>query len=169
MKPISVLVSSLLITLGFAYGDPAPKLSDFQTVLELARTVSLLAEIGVPFDAAQAKTVLSMLDGLDQRDAIMPSEATKIVVQLERMLRPAQLAALKEKRQTLEAIARKRATQARTSSTNALTVMSWTVPGGPLIVAIIEREMKVNPFQVKGSLEAFEKLVMTLEKRVHAG
>jgi hypothetical protein len=165
MKPISVLVSSLLITLGFAYGDPAPKLSDFQTVLELARTVSLLSEIGVPFDTAQAKTLLGVLHGLDQRDAITPNEATDIVVKLERILRPTQLATLKEKRQALEGIARKRAAQARTSSTNALTVMSWTVPGGPLIVAIIEREMEVNPFRVKGSQEAFKKLVATLEKR----
>jgi hypothetical protein len=165
MKPISVLLSSLLITLGFAHGAPIPKLSDFQTVLELARTVSLLSEIGVPFDAAQAKTLLGVLHGLDQQDAITPSEATAMVIKLEGALRPAQLAALNEKRQALEAIARKRATQARTSSTNALTVMSWTVPGGPLIVAIIEREMKVNPFRVKGSLEAFEKLVATLEKR----
>jgi hypothetical protein len=165
MKPISVLLSSLLITLGFAHGGPAPKLSDFQTVLELARTVSLLSEIGAPFDAAQAKTLLGVLHGLDQRDAIMPSEATAMVVKLEGILRPAQLAALNERRKALEAVARKRATQARTSSTNALTVMSWTVPGGPLIVAIIEREMKVNPFRVKGSLEAFEKLVATLEKR----
>jgi ribosomal protein L12E/L44/L45/RPP1/RPP2 len=166
MKPISILLSSLLITVGLAHGGPAQKLSDFQTVLELARTVSLLSEIGMPFDAAQAKTLLVVLHNLDLQEAITPSEATKIVTKLEGALRPAQLAALIEKRQALEAIARKRATQARTSNTNALTVLSWTVPGGPLILAIIEREMKVNPFRVKGSQEAFEKLMVALEKRV---
>ena len=169
MKPLAILLSSALITFGLAHGAPAPKLSDFQTVLELARTVSLLSEIGVPFDTAQAKTLLVVLHGLDQPDAITPNEATGLVMKLEAALRPAQLAALTKKRQVLEVIARKRATQARTPSTNALTVMSWTVPGGPLIVAIIERDMKVNPFRVKGSQDAFEKLVTVLEKRVRTG
>jgi hypothetical protein len=164
MKQLSLLLY-VLISSGLAQGAPAPKLSDFQTVLELARTVSLFTAVGVPFDAAQAKTLLIVLQGLDQRDAITPSEATALVVKLEGTLRPAQLTALNEKRQALEAVARKRRAQARTPDTNALTVMSWTVPGGPLIVAIIERELKVNPFRVKGTQDAFEKLVAALEKR----
>jgi hypothetical protein len=138
MKQLSLLLY-VLISSGLAQGAPAPKLSDFQTVLELARTVSLFTAVGVPFDA--------------------------LVVKLEGTLRPAQLTALNEKRQALEAVARKRRAQARTPDTNALTVMSWTVPGGPLIVAIIERELKVNPFRVKGTQDAFEKLVAALEKR----
>jgi ribosome-binding factor A len=168
MRSLFLLLSGFLVSFGLAQGAPAPKRSDFQTVLELARTVSLLTEVDVPFDASQAKTFLSVLHGLDQQDAITPSEATVIVVKLEATLRPAQLTALNAKRQALEAVARKRVAQARMPSTNALTLMSWTVPGGPLILAIIEREWQVNPFRVKGAQDAFERLVAALEKRAKA-
>jgi hypothetical protein len=168
MRPFSLLLSSLLITLGLAQGGPAPRLIDFQTVLELARTVSLLNEVdatGLPLDAVQAKAMLTIVHALDQSKAITPGEAAAIVKQLEGALRPAQLLSLKQKRQALETVARKRVAQSRMASSNALTVMSWTVPGGPLIVSIIEREWQVNPLRVKGTQEAYNKLLAMLEKR----
>lgn len=169
MKLLSGLIfSSLLMSFGFAQDAPNVKLGAYRPVLELARTVQLIAEIdgeGLPLSAAQARNVLVILRGLDARDAIAPDDAANIVAKLEVSLSRPQREALTEKRKALEEAARKRMVQARPTGTNALTMISWTVPGGPLMVVTLERNQKLNPFKVRGSQEAYQKLVTTLEKR----
>ena len=168
MKHLAIVLSGLLMSFGLAQNGANPKLGDYRPVLELARTVTILNELdteGLPFSNNQAQKLLATLRGLDAREAITPTDAETIVGKLEATLTKPQLEALNDKRKTLEDAARRRLSQARTSSTNALTLMSWTVPGGPLMVVAIERNQKFNPFKVRGSQEAFVKLVGTLEKR----
>jgi hypothetical protein len=168
MKYLAIVLYGLLMSFGLAQNGTNPKLGDYRPVLELARTVTILNDMemeGLPFSNTQAQKLLAALRGLDAREAITPTEAEAIVLKLEATLTKPQLEALNDKRKTLEDAARRRLSQARTSSTNALTLMSWTVPGGPLMVVTIERNQKLNPFRVRGSQEAFVKLMGTLEKR----
>jgi hypothetical protein len=168
MKYLAIVLYGLLMSFGLAQNGTNPKLGDYRPVLELARTVTILNDMemeGLPFSNTQAQKLLAALRGLDAREAIAPTEAEAIVLKLEATLTKPQLEALNDKRKTLEDAARRRLSQARTSNTNALTLMSWTVPGGPLMVVTIERNQKLNPFRVRGSQEAFVKLMGTLEKR----
>jgi hypothetical protein len=84
-----------------------------------------------------------------------------------KILNPAQLKALVQKRLELKALAQKRRTQIRVSEggSSALNLYSLTVPGARAFITILEKGEAVNPFRLDPNMGILKKFVGTLETR----
>jgi hypothetical protein len=165
-----------LIVFGFciAFAQPTmtKTLDQYQPVLELMNTVNIATQIdampGLEFGKTQIKPLLEWLRGLSATAKLEPDAAQLMLKNLEtKILTPAQLKALVQKRLELKALAQKRRTQVRVSEggSSALNLYSLTVPGARAFITILEKGESVNPFRLDPNLGILKKFVGTLETR----
>jgi hypothetical protein len=84
-----------------------------------------------------------------------------------KILTPAQVKVLLQKRTELKALAQKRRTQVRVSEggSSALNLYSLTVPGARAFITILEKGESVNPFRLDPNMGILKKFVGVLETR----
>jgi hypothetical protein len=165
-----------LIVFGFCLALAQPTMTKtldlYQPVLELMNTVNISTQIdampGLAFNKSQSKPLLELLRGLSATAKLEPEAAQLVLKTLEtKILTPAQLKALTQKRLELKALAQKRRTQVRVSEggSSALNLYSLTVPGARAFILTLEKGESVNPFVVDPNLGILKKFVITLEAR----
>jgi hypothetical protein len=165
-----------LIVFGFclAFAQPTmtKNLDQYQPVLELMNTVNIATQIdampGLAFAKNQSKPMLELLRGLASNAKLEPDDAQLILKTLEtKIMTPAQIKVLVQKRLELKALAQKRRTQIRVSEggSSALNLYSLTVPGARAFITMLERGESVNPFRIDPNMGILKKFVITLETR----
>jgi hypothetical protein len=165
-----------LIVFGFCLAVAQPttikKLDQYQPVLELMNTINIITQIdtmpGMAFNKNQTKPLLELLNGLGSKTKLEPAEAQSALKTLEtKILTPAQLKALLQKRLELQALAQKRRRQIRVSEggSSALNLYSLTVPGARAFITTLEKGETINPFRIDPNLGILKKFVETLETR----
>jgi hypothetical protein len=168
------LLSLIVFGCGFALAQPVmiSKLDQYQPVLELMNTINIASQMdalpGLAFSKIQAKPLLELLHGLSAKTKLEPIEAQSALKTLEtKILTPAQLKTLIQKRLELQALAQKRRMQIRVSEggSSALNLYALTVPGAKAVLAMLEKGEAVNPFRIDPNMEILKKLVGTLETR----
>lgn len=165
-----------LIVFGFclAFAQPTmtKTLDQYQPVLELMNTVNIVTQIdampGLTFSKSQSKPLLELLRGLNASAKLEPETAQGILKTLEtKILTPAQLKALMQKRVELQALAQKRRTQVRVSEggSSVLSLYSLTVPGARAFILTLEKGESANPFLFDPNKGILKKFVGSLETR----
>jgi hypothetical protein len=158
--------------LAFAQPTMTKTLDQYQPVLELMNTVNIATQIdsmpGLEFGKTQSKPLLEWLRGLSASAKLEPDAAQGMLKNLEtKILTPAQLKALVQKRLELKVLAQKRRTQVRVSEggSSALNLYSLTVPGARAFILTLEKGESVNPFRLDPNMGILKKFVSTLETR----
>jgi hypothetical protein len=165
-----------LIVFGFCLANAQPSmtknLDQYQPVLELMNTVNIATQIdampGLAFGKNQSKPMLELLRGLSSNAKLEPDDAQLILKTLEtKIMTPAQVKVLVQKRLELKALAQKRRSQIRVSEggSSALNLYSLTVPGARAFITILEKGETVNPFRIDPNMGILKKFVSTLETR----
>jgi hypothetical protein len=109
-----------------------------------------------------------MLRGLSAKTNLEPVEAQNSLKTFEtKILTPAQLKALLQKRTELQALAQKRRMQIQVSEggSSALNLYSLTVRGARAFINTLEKGEAINPFRVDPNSGILKKFVGTLETR----
>ncbi len=167
-------LSLIVFGLCFAFAQPTmtKNLDQYQPVLELMNTVNIATQIdampGLAFSKSQSKPLLELLRGLSATAKLEPDAAQEKLKTLEaKILSPAQVKVLLQKRTELQALAQKRRTQVRVSEggSSALNLYSLTVPGARAFITILERGESVNPFRLDPNMGILKKFVGVLETR----
>jgi hypothetical protein len=167
-------LSLIVFGLCFAFAQPTmtKTLDQYQPVLELMNTINIATQIdampNLVFNKSQSKPLLELLRGLSASAKLEPEAAQLMLKTLEtKILTPAQVKVLLQKRTELKALAQKRRTQVRVSEggSSALNLYSLTVPGARAFITILEKGESVNPFRLDPNMGILKKFVGVLETR----